>query len=324
MRDFVNLDSNRTTTARSSRNWLIDQINSIASKEEDFPILYSEKNIFFGSFARNTKIRELDDIDLMICLSADGATYSENSSWTNNIEINISDSSTVLKGLCHDDSTRVNSTKIINRFKKKLEDVHQYSSAEIHKNHEALTLKLKSYEWNFDIVPCFMTSENSQGKTYYLIPDGKGYWKKTDPRIDKENLTGTNQKHDGKMLNVIRLVKYWNRQKSIGINSSYLLENMVTNYYKQDFVTCGSYIDMEFIKVLNYLKEAVKNPVDDPKGIQGDLNQIDSLDALLISSKIEIHYNKAKEARELETNGDIEGCFDKWKEVLGNDFPDYE
>ena len=46
MRDFVNLDSNRTTTARSSRNWLIDQINSIASKEEDFPILYSEKNIF--------------------------------------------------------------------------------------------------------------------------------------------------------------------------------------------------------------------------------------------------------------------------------------
>ena len=92
MRDFVNLDSNRTTTARSSRNWLIDQINSIASKEEDFPILYSEKNIFFGSFARNTKIRELDDIDLMICLSADGATYSENSSWTNNIEINISDS----------------------------------------------------------------------------------------------------------------------------------------------------------------------------------------------------------------------------------------
>ena len=99
---------------------------------------------------------------------------------------------------------------------------------------------------------------------------------------------------------------------------------MVINYYKQDFVTCGSYIDMEFIKVLNYLKEAVKNPVDDPKGILGDLNQIDSLDALLISSKIEIHYNKAKEARELETNGDIEGCFDKWKEVLGNDFPDYE
>lgn len=324
MKNFVNLDSNRTTTARGSRNWLINQINSIASKEEEFPILYSEKNIFFGSFARNTKTRELDDIDLMICLSADGATYNESSSWTSNIEINISDASTILKGLCHDGSTRVNSTKIINRFKKKLEQVDQYSSAEIHKNYEALTLKLKSYEWNFDIVPCFMTSENSQEKTYYLIPDGKGYWKKTDPRIDKENLTSTNQKHDGKVLNVIRLIKYWNRKKSIGINSSYLLENMVINYYKQDFVTCGSYIGIEFIKVLNYLKEAVKNPVEDPKGIQGDLNQIYILDAPVISSKIDNYYNKSTEARELESNGDAEGCFGKWKEVLGNDFPDYE
>ena len=56
MRDFVNLDSNRTTTARSSRNWLIDQINSIASKEEDFPILYSEKNIFTAAKKRKKKL----------------------------------------------------------------------------------------------------------------------------------------------------------------------------------------------------------------------------------------------------------------------------
>lgn len=322
--DFVNLDSDRTTIARSSRNWLINQINSIASKEEDFPILYSEENIFFGSFARNTKIRDLDDIDLMICLGADGTTYSDNSRWTSNVEINISDSSTILKGLCHDGSTRVNSTKIINKFKQKLEQISQYLSSEIHKNHEALTLKLKSYEWNFDIVPCFITRESSEGKNYYLIPDGKGYWKKTDPRIDKENLTSTNQKHDGKVLNVIRLIKYWNRTKFIGINSSYLLENMVINYYKQDDITCSKFIDLEFIKVLNYLKEAIKNPVDDPKGIQGNLNQIDILDALIISKKIDIYYNKATEARRLESKDYIVGCFAKWKEVLGNDFPNYE
>ena len=26
---------------------------------------------------------------------------------------------------------------------------------EMHKNQEALTLQLKSYPWNFDIIPCF-------------------------------------------------------------------------------------------------------------------------------------------------------------------------
>lgn len=55
MKDSVNLSSDRTSKARSSRDWLIEQINSIESKKENSPKLYKDKNIFFGSFARNTK-----------------------------------------------------------------------------------------------------------------------------------------------------------------------------------------------------------------------------------------------------------------------------
>ena len=230
MKNFVNLDADRSSKARSSRNWLIDQINVIQSQNDDFPKLYKEKNIFFGSFARNTKIRELDDIDLMICLNANGTTYNEYSNYTNNIELYVPDSYATLKCLCHNNSNSLNSTKVINIFKKYINLVPQYLNSEVHKNMEALTLKLSSYEWNFDIVPCFFTAEDSQGKTYYIIPDGKGYWKKTDPRIDRDNVTTLNQNLDGNLLNVIRLVKYWNRKKSIGINSSYLLETMIINF----------------------------------------------------------------------------------------------
>ena len=174
LKEIVNLDNNRTIKARSSRDWLINQINLIGESDE-FPNLYAEKNIFFGSFARRTKIRELDDIDIMICLLAEGSTYNENSYFTENIEINVPNSNNILQKLCHDGSNRLNSTKVINLFLKNIKNVNQYSSAEIHKNHEALTLKLKSYEWNFDIVPCFFTTTNTEGKTYYIIPDGSGY-----------------------------------------------------------------------------------------------------------------------------------------------------
>lgn len=323
LKEIVNLDNNRTIKARSSRDWLINQINLIGESDE-FPNLYAEKNIFFGSFARRTKIRELDDIDIMICLLAEGSTYNENSYFTENIEINVPNSNNILQKLCHDGSNRLNSTKVINLFLKNIKNVNQYSSAEIHKNHEALTLKLKSYEWNFDIVPCFFTTTNTEGKTYYIIPDGSGYWKKTDPRIDRDNLTNLNQYHDGNILNVIRLIKYWNRKKSIGIKSSYLLENIVINYYKEISTKCTQYPDIEMKNVLKYLKTAIFNNVPDPKNIQGNLNNIEYNEACNILNKVDYYYKLVCEARELEGKSDMKQSIKKWREVLGDDFPDYE
>ncbi|MHC5932041.1 hypothetical protein, partial [Nostoc sp.] len=71
LRDYVNLDPDKTKLARSSRDWLLSQIHLFPGKDISFPKLYSEKDIFFGSFARRTKKRELDDVDMMIALSAE-------------------------------------------------------------------------------------------------------------------------------------------------------------------------------------------------------------------------------------------------------------
>jgi len=71
----VNLKTERTSTARSSRDWLLGQLEKLPEKVDNFPELYSEKHIKFGSFARNTKIKPLDDIDLIITFKALGATY---------------------------------------------------------------------------------------------------------------------------------------------------------------------------------------------------------------------------------------------------------
>ncbi|MFG0935289.1 nucleotidyltransferase, partial [Staphylococcus sp. 231237_7MaSpsaltlick] len=61
LKDYVNLDRVETDKARKSRDWLVNQqIKTFPDKEATFPNLYNEKSIYFGSFARKTKIKELD------------------------------------------------------------------------------------------------------------------------------------------------------------------------------------------------------------------------------------------------------------------------
>lgn len=159
LKDYVNLDIEDTAKARNSRDWLIEeQIHSFPYKDLYFPRLYSEKDIYFGSFARRTKKRPLDDIDIMIALSAEGSTYYEYSNGV--IEMYVPDFAYKLKMLCNDGTNTLNSRKILNKFKYLLSKVPQYQEADIKTNLEAVTLKLKSYTWNFDIVPCFLPIQN--------------------------------------------------------------------------------------------------------------------------------------------------------------------
>lgn len=311
----VNLEQDKTDIARSSRNNLIDNIKKF-SGASDFFVVYNDKILRFGSFERHTKIRPIDDIDLMLCLSGEGErTYME---LDGVVYINGSNSDSK-NGLMTNDTNYLNSTKVINRFIYKLKDLNDYSKAEMHKNQEAATLLLKSYTWNFDIVPCFYTDTG-----FYLIPDGKGNWKKTDPRIDNARTTNVNKKHNGKLLELIRLIKYWNNRKVAIRMGSYLLECMILNRYESIEVSENWYIDLQFKDTLNYLSLAILNEVEDPKGIQGDLNNFSYENRYKISDALTNAYQKAVEAENLEINKeDQKSAIGKWREILGKDFPEY-
>ncbi|MBE6069184.1 MAG: nucleotidyltransferase [Clostridium lundense] len=321
LKDKVNLDKDETNTARSSRNWLIERIHELPSKDTTFPKLYSDINIAFGSFARKTKKRELDDIDIMIGLSGEGSTYNELS---NKIEITVPDTATNLKELCNDGTNILNSRKVINKFISMLEDIPQYSKAEMTLNKQAAILNLTSYNWSFDIVPCFITKEDVNKKTYYLIPDGNGNWMKTDPRIDRERVSDINQKNDGNVLNVIRIMKYWNKRKTMPSMPSYLIENIILNYYDTKLGKASNYVDMELPNLFLHIHSAVYNSVNDPKGIQGDINVLSLDERIKISTRAYSDYQKALNARNYENQDDHKASINKWGEVFGNDFPEFE
>jgi len=322
-KNIVNLDSTTSSTARSSRDWLLDQISKFPENNDNFPNLYPEIDIGFGSFARKTKTRPLDDIDLMVGIKADGCTYYERS-W-DDIELNFPEnySGKLKKYAKILDSSALSSTRITNAFKLELSKVSQYSSAEIKRDGEAATLKLKSYTWNFDIVPCFLTSPDSDGNSYYLIPNRSGSWKKTNPKTDRDRLSKVNQNQSGHVLNVIRILKYWKQEKKVNIGS-YLLEAMILYYYESNSNnTCSEYVDLELENVFYYLANSILNNVADPKSIQNNINDIDYYDRYSLSEKFKKFAHLSNEARQLEKDQQMEKSINKWKEVFGNSFPDY-
>lgn len=271
----------------------------------------------FGSFARNTKIKPLDDIDLILAIAADGATYTE-VEHGKKYYLNVPDTNANLKKMCGENG-RLNSIKVVNKLVGSLQKIDQYSSAAIHRRQEAATLKLSSYEWNFDIVPAFYTTSG-----HYLIPDGNGEWKASDPRIDQQNTTTVNQKHDGVVLQIIRTLKYWNRRASTVTIPSYLFEILIL-----DFVNSrdelNKFIDCNLINFWNYLKSAINYTVNDPKGFQGNLNLLSAEDRSKVSDRAIRAEEKGREALSLETESqDQEKAIKKWQEVFGEEFPDYE
>lgn len=314
IKNNINLDSDVSKKARSSRDFLHTQLCELPSKAENFPRLYSGHEIFnYGSFSRKTKIRPLDDIDFMLIFSADGTTYTE---YTDSIKLTVPETATNLFKL-RDDNGYLSSRKVANKIKNNISKVAQYQKSEIRSSQEAVILNLTSYDWTFDIIPAFKTTQESDGRSYYLIPDGNGHWKKTDPRIDQDRVTAVNKSTDFNVLEFIRIIKYWNKVQNINF-SSYLLENIVLNYFENEIIWPTKRTQLQAF--FNYLSSAIYNPVWDPKGLQKDLNDLQYSKKMSIEEKSNKCMNAATQAIKFEDEREFEKADKQWRIIFGEDY----
>ena len=65
------------------------------------------------------------------------------------------------------------------------------------------------------------------------------------------------------------------------------------------------------------------NPVMDPKGIQGDLNELDKETREHLSASAFLSSLSAAKAIEDERNGEIQMAVRQWRLVFGDRFPEY-
>ncbi|SDF60940.1 nucleotidyltransferase family protein [Chitinophaga filiformis] len=316
--NFVRIDKDRNDVAKASKGNLLAEIERFPDDGRFFKLYPGMSFIDYGSYSRKTKIRELDDIDLMIVMNAEGNYRQE--LWGGGYQVRLRNWGTRQDGMVNPGTDIVNSIKVVNRFKDYLKGVSSYEKADIKRNQEAATLKLKSYEWVYDIVPCFQTVPIN-GDTFFLIPDGKGNWKPTDPRIDKERTARIHSQQAISVLDMIRLMKYWTKRRTAATMGSYFLECLILDYYERN--TSGTDIAVELRNLFAFIFQRVHQALLDPKGYQGDLNTLNLDERNSIQSRASLDYNRANDAINLKSQGRDDLAIAKWIEVFGPDFPTY-
>lgn len=316
LKNTVNLDKNVSSDAKNNRAELIATLDL---DDTNFFKTYNDINYFFGSFSRKTKCRPLDDLDIMFGLSAEGATY-DSYSW-NNISIKPSDDSAAQQE-CKDSSGELDSNKVLGKVKKKLKEICDLRVNDVVKNGEAITVNYKAKKWSFDIVPCFFTKPEADGRTYYLIPNGNGKWKKTDPRIDNERVKRLVEKKGTIILDAIRLFKYWNKRAKVVTLEGYVAESLLLDYYESSYDDCSKYVDIEFIRLLSYVKDKITSDIYDPKNIQGNINNLSYWERQSVKQKVENIYNKSIDANDAEMK-EHNHCkaLNIWGDIFGGEFP---
>ena len=261
--DAVDLDPEVTKMGRLSRDYLVDQIKIVTQNNVAFPRLGGEYRPY-GSFARRTKIQPLNDIDLLLVLSSRD-TMEDPTAELNTYRLKITDSTSPLAPFSEassyyfDTTKYANSTKVLNAIKTGIAAVPNYSKADIKRTGVAVTLNLTSRPWVFDIVPAL---EVGNPVKHYLIPNGKGQWMRTDPRIDSTNVTTATTRHSGKLLPTLRLLKYWNGRTTKPRLESYYFETLALKTFASGSVITSypAAIKHFFRSRANVLVAAVSRP----------------------------------------------------------------
>jgi hypothetical protein len=318
--DTVELTKSETDKARASRDYLIDQL-MYARRSSASSLPLNGQWQPFGSFARKTKVRPLDDVDLLVHLTSENLAYSSYVRPWNNTRICPKSGVTAYNAFL-DGNGDFNSRVVLNDIKRIFQRVPSYQQSEIKRNQQAVTINLKSYPWIFDVVPAIWVSDNNGGVEYYLIPNGEGNWMQTDPRRDQANVTRLNQQHGGSYLRMVRLLKYWNIYRLKPKLTSYHLETLVMRVFDRSSAIQSFSGALE--EFFSRASQMIMGECADPKHLGGSLDSGLAWDTRnSIRNQMLSAHQIVRNARLLERQGEIVKALEQYGLIFGTSFPRY-
>jgi len=265
-RQTIDLTPTDVAHARRSRTFLMQRLGTLRTKA-DIPRL-TGTIIPFGSFARRTKIRPLDDIDLLVVIrGTDLATER----WTQNTDVTLTPPAGSWPKKYLTPAGHLNSRVVLNGLKAHVASIAQYRNSVKRSSGQAVVLQPTTKDWVFDLVPAVAVRGGNRTITHYLIPNGKGAWMATDPRRDALNTRNVSAQVVGEMYATIRLVKFWNQRGGKPKLGSYHLETMALEGLKRQPFLSADPLDM-LGTCLSYISQRVYHEYPDPKSLLGPID----------------------------------------------------
>lgn len=310
LNNHINLAQSRVSQGSTSHTYIRTLLGNRRQTDTSFPWLL-DGDFLSGSYGRGTKLHPLDDIDVMIVLDGTGlvpvgleATHyvrgnaeGENSPVHDHLGLdNLLDSHSVLEA-----------------FQKSLAQSH--ADSVIKKSGQAVNVKLVSYDLGIDIVPCFhIKARNATEKDFYYIPLGNEStgWLKTNPKIDAAISTRLHDQHNKKLKSIIKLIKYWNREKNADRIRSYHLEVIAWHVFHNHPSAVSSLsegIRYFFANARTYIENPMYEPTGFGKLIDTYLTSENRQNSLTI-------FDRATAA--IKSSGLLPVPLNNWKVIFGD------
>lgn len=188
----------------------------------------------------------------------------------------------------------------------------QYSDAYELENQNVLIIPFNQFL--LKLHPAYAVSEHT-----YMLPDDKfNEWAMYDISAYNDIFIKENVRHKGRLIEIIRIVKTWNR-----ING-----NLFNGYYLELLVTdiLFHYPIAGYAKTLCHIFGTATREVvfqkQDPANIEIQVEGLNDIDDLIKAMKLlKNSYELSCEALEFEQNGNTEKALEYWNRIFPRTFP---
>ena len=187
----INIPEGIRILASASQQNLRKFLQDECSRDSAFPpvLRTADSDFLGGSFARHTKARPLDDIDIYLPLDGANLSYIMHGAA---LPYTVQTDGLLWNPLLTPrwaNGQLVSSTKLIEEFTVVLK--RRFPQTKIKPGGQAVSVQMThgqtsiSQGLGYDVVPCFSLRPHLQGgRPFYLMPDGHGGWIRTNPRLD--------------------------------------------------------------------------------------------------------------------------------------------
>jgi hypothetical protein len=326
--DSINIPEGIRATASISHQNLRKFLQEECERDSGFPSILgtADSDFLGGSFARHTKTRPLDDIDIYLPLDGANLFYFDNgvrlpySVLTDGLGWTPLLTSRWANGLY------VSSSKLIEGFASVIG--RRFPQTKVKADGQAVSLRMThgetstSYGLGYDVVPCFSLSTQNGGH-FYLMPDGRDGWIRTNPRYDAAVADLLQKEHNKNFRKTVKILKYWNAQHLDGSLNSYFVELTIARAFWNKGITSDTITTLSYGVALAFwaVQQAVLRGLQDP-WIEGAPpvypGTILAGHLMLLNSDT----GHASAAWDDEKANRTVSAASKWKLVFGSRFPD--
>lgn len=314
---YINYGEEESAQVQLHVDNFIQELHTLSYEKDYLPWLNRDRHLVISSFGRNTHINPLKHVQLLVCLNSESAKITfDKEAGAYIVRVNVG---AERFGDMINAERELIPEAITKSFVAEFRNFPDAKNVSLSKEGGA-TYRRKGCLWVFNVLPAFFITHPHTQETFYLIPDNKGHWKHVNPHSETAALLAINQAHHGFMYDLIRIMKYWNREHDIPTIPSPALEAIVVNYCQAKPEKLKEFADLDIAGLLRVIRETIKGPIMDPLGKRGDLNSLPVQARQKVADQAFRDQLKAETARTMEFNRDYVRSIEKWSEVVGYEF----